>query len=140
LHIEAQPYADQLDTHADLIESLVAQEEWERDTPVCLEISLVYSCVVIRKLWEHYESLFRERGFDLNDTMAGLEMRGGDGRTSGLTFVHRVIHSQRIETGEQSKVSGVQFESDHKGSFEIGYREIIAFLRCAAAATRAIHG
>lgn len=82
MHIEAQPYADQLDTHTGLIERLVAQEGWGRDTPVRIEISLVYSCVVIRKLWEHYESLFRATGFDLNDPMAGLERRGGGKRAA----------------------------------------------------------
>lgn len=140
MHVEALPYAVQLRIHADRIDDGTMHHQWSSETPIHLEISIIYAAVVIRKLWEHYSGLYREVGFDLNDAMHGLHEVGGPGQRSGLTFVHRVIHSKYIDTSERTKASGVEFESDKAGRLRIGYADITQFLRRAADATEAIHG
>ncbi len=140
MHIEAMPYAVQLRIHADRIDDGTMNHAWSPETPIHLEISIIYAAVIIRKLWEHYSSLYREVGFDLGDSMPGLHETSGLGPQSGLTFVHRVIHSKYIDTSEGTKASGVEFESDKAGHLRISYADITKFLRQAAAATEAIHG
>lgn len=142
MHLEALPFADQLDHQAWEIEMRVSRGDWSGDTAIQLEISLVYSAVIIRKLWEHYKDLYRDRriGFDLNEHLSGLARDGDDRPQTALTYVHRIIHSQTIKTGPETRNSGVFFQSDHEGSFEISYDDIVAFVRRAAHATRAIEG
>lgn len=140
MHIEAMPYADQLSVHADEIENRTKNWSWEDDTPIRLEISIVYSAVIIRKLWEHYAELFREVGFDLERPMSGLNELGVASQQTGLTFVHRIVHSKFIDTSEHTQTTGVQFESDRKGRLKIAYVDVVAFFRNAARATKSIHG
>ena len=140
MHIEAMPYADQLCFHADEIDMRVFHRHWEDDTPIRLEISIVYSAVIIRKLWEHYAVLLREVGFDLDQPLPGLfDIAAGDQQT-GITFVHRIIHSKTIDTSEENKQAGIEFESDWEGQMRIAYADVTNFFRRAADACRAIHG
>lgn len=139
MHVQALPYADQLRYHADEIELWAKSEAWEEYTPIHLEMSLVYSAVVIRKLWEHYKELFLEIGFDLNRPMPGLKEAGREQEQSGLNFVHRIIHSQHIDTSEESKRIGIEFQSDRGGLLCIGYDRVVEFLRQSASAAEDIH-
>lgn len=140
MHIEAMPYADQLSVHADEIEMWVFHREWVDDTAIRLEISVVYSAVIIRKLWEHYAVLLREVDFELDQPLPGLfDVTSGDPKT-GITFVHRIIHSKTIDTSEESKRAGIEFESDWDGRMRIAYADVTKFFRRAADACREIHG
>ena len=142
MHLEALPFADQLDHQAWEIEFRVSQGDWPDDKALRIEIFLVYSAVIIRKLWEHYSELYREPnvGLDLNSHLAGLVRNGSDQPQSGLTYVHRIIHSQMIDTGPESRENGVRFQSDHEGVFCVSYEAIVTFIRRVAAATRAVGG
>ncbi|MDW3221287.1 MAG: hypothetical protein R8G34_00095 [Paracoccaceae bacterium] len=140
MHIEAMPYADQLCIHADEIEMRVLHRDWEDGTPIRLEISVVYSAVIVRKLWEHYTTLLREVGFELDQPLPGLFDIATGNQQTGITFVHRIIHSKTIDTSEESKQAGLQFESDWEGKMRIAYADVIEFFRKAADACRAIHG
>jgi len=140
MHIEAMPYADQLGVHADEIEMRAFRPHWEDDTPIRLEISVVYSAVIIRKLWEHYAELLREVDFELDQPLPGLfDIEAGKQQT-GITFVHRIIHSKAINTSEENKSFGIEFESDWEGRLRIAYADVIEFFRRASYACRAIHG
>jgi hypothetical protein len=140
MHIEAMPYADELCVHADEIEMRVLHSNWEEETSIRLEISLVYSAVIIRKLWEHYENLLRDVGFELDQPLRGLfDIATGEQQT-GITFVHRIIHSKTIDTSEESKQAGIKFESDWEGQMRIAYTDVTKFFRRAAHACREIHG
>ena len=72
MHYDAMPYEAQIYRHADEIDHLAASSDWEDDTPIRLDILIVYSAVIVRKLWSHYQSLYCEFGFDLNEAMSGL--------------------------------------------------------------------
>ena len=142
MHLEALPFADQLEHQAWEIESRVSQGDWADDAALRLEIFLVYTAVIIRKLWEHYRELYMEPsvGLDLNGKLVGLVRDGSDQPQSGLTYVHRIIHSQMIDTGPDTRQNGVRFHSDHDGVFFISYDAIVAFIRRVAEATRAVEG
>jgi hypothetical protein len=140
MHIEAMPYADQLGAHANEIEMRAFLQGWEDDTPIRLEISIVYSAVIIRKLWEHYADLFREVGFELDQPLPGLYDMEANNQQTGMTFVHRIIHSKTIDTSEEKKNTGIEFESDLKGRLRIAYVDVIQFFRNASQACGAIHG
>ena len=140
MHLEALPYADQLSIHANEIEDNQVAAEWANDVPVRLEISLVYTAVVIRKLWEHYEELYREVGFDLDRTLSGLTNLDTGAPETGLTYVHRIIHSQQIDTSAATRAGRIRFQSERAGELVISYQDVATFLRNAATATQEIHG
>lgn len=140
MHLEALPYADQLSIHANEIERYQAADEWAGDVPVRLEITLVYTAVVIRKLWEHYAGLYREVGFDLNEALPGLTNMDNGTHETGLTYVHRIIHSQRIDTSAATRAGDIRFQSERAGELAISYQDVATFLRNAATATHRIHG
>lgn len=140
MHVEALPYAQQLSIHADEIESHQAAVEWDKDVPVRLEISLVYTAVIIRKLWEHYAALYRDVGFDLNAALPGLKRLDTGTSETGLTYVHRIIHSQQIDTSDATRAGDIRFQSEKAGELAISYQDVVALLRHAATATQNIHG
>ena len=140
MHIEALPYAEQLSNHADEIQRHQEAGDWDEYVPVRLEISLVYTAVVIRKLWEHYAALYQDVGFDLNVALPGLRMSDTGASETGLTYVHRIIHSQWIDTSAATRTGAIRFRSDKAGELAIPYQNVAAFLQRAAIATRDIHG
>lgn len=140
MHLEALPYADQLSIHANEIERHQAADEWAGDVPVRLEIALVYTAVVIRKLWEHYAGLYQEVGFDLNEALPGLTKMDTGTPETGLTYVHRIIHSQQLDTSAATRAGRIRFQSEKAGELAISYQDVVNFLRNAATATRKIHG
>jgi len=140
MHLEALPFAEQLGVHAAEIEMRALNQTWEDDTPVRLEISIVYSAVIIRKLWEHYAELFRELGFELDQPLQGFYDIDTNNQQTGMTFLHRIIHSKTIDTSEEKKDTGIEFESDLNGRLRIAYVDIIQFFRNASQACVAIHG
>ena len=138
MHNVIRPYALELEAHADKIDRQLGSANWGKEISVGLEISLVYTAVVIRKLWEHYQTLYKEVGFDLNATFPDLHRTGSADPQSVLTYVHRIIHSQRLDTGPETLAAGICVRSDHRGEFVLPYRRAVDLIRRAAAATRAI--
>lgn len=138
MHIEALPYADELRSHADQINRLAEQRDWSDDTPVRLEISVVYTAIIIRKLWEHYETLLKDVNFNLDEPLQGLNEAGTEKQQTSLKFVNRIMHSTKIDTGRRE--DGIKFCSDYPGQMSISYDDLLTFLREAADACVNIHG